>query len=120
MTEAADPPPGATFADLASVVGVGGAVWSLPHGGDLDANLVRLEPGGAIGEHVNVEVDVLISVQAGEGLLAVDGTQHRLAADRVALVPKGVSRSIEAGPAGLTYLSVHRGRGPLDIGPSRR
>lgn len=97
------------------ISGVGGAVWSLPHGGDLDANLVRVAPGGAIAEHVNDEVDVLVFVQSGSGALRVDGQTHALRGDVLALVPRGASRSITAGPQGVTYLSVHVRRGPLRI-----
>ena len=93
-----------------------GAIWSLPHGGDLDANLVRLDPGSEIGAHVNDDVDVLVFVRSGTGNLAVDGRERRLDADHLALIPKGSLRSIVAGPEGMTYLSVHRMRSPLSIG----
>ncbi len=93
-----------------------GAIWSLPHGGDLDANLVRLDPESGIGAHVNNDVDVLMFVQCGTGGLTVDGRERGLDADHLALIPKGSSRSIVAGPRGMTYLSVHRRRSPLSIG----
>ncbi|MDW3221128.1 MAG: cupin domain-containing protein [Acidimicrobiales bacterium] len=95
----------------------GGAVWSLPHGGDLDANLVRLDAGEEIGAHVNREVDVLIVVRGGDGELVVDGRRRRLGPDHLALVPKGSMRSIVAEDTGIVYLSVHRRRGPLGITP---
>lgn len=95
-----------------------GAVWSLPHGGDLDANVVHLAPHAGIGSHVNDEVDVLIVVHGGDGTLTVDGARHRLGEQILALVPRGSERSIDAGPDGLRYLSVHRRRAPLGI--SRR
>jgi len=52
------------------VGGADGAVWSLPHDGDLDANLVKLGPGGRIDEHRNDEVDVVYLTvhQARKGL----------------------------------------------------
>ncbi|MFV0257555.1 MAG: cupin domain-containing protein [Acidimicrobiales bacterium] len=96
--------------------GDSGARWSLPHGGDLDANLVTLAPDDGIGSHVNTEVDVLMYVTAGHGDLRVDGNRHPLGPATVALVPRGTDRRIKAGPDGLTYLSVHRRRGPLAIG----
>jgi quercetin dioxygenase-like cupin family protein len=102
--------------DLDAVAGDGGAVWSLPHGGDLDANLVRLQPSQRIDEHGNDVVDVLMVVRAGYGELVVDGVRHQLATASVALVPKGSRRTITAGADGLTYLTVHRRRGPLTIG----
>lgn len=93
-----------------------GVVWSLPHGGDLDANLVRLEPGARIGEHVNDEVDVLIFVQAGTGRLLLGGAELALGPDHLALIPARVRRAVTAGTDGITYLSIHRRRGPLGIG----
>lgn len=98
-------------------VDVGGAVWSLPHGGDLDANLVCLAPGGSIGLHVNNEVDVLVLVRSGSGSLHIDDERFDLRDDVVALIPKGTARSIEAGAAGIAYVTVHQQRGPLTITP---
>lgn len=93
-----------------------GAVWSLPHGGDLDANLVHLDAGGVIGAHVNNEVDVAMSVMSGSGALVVDGVHHDLSVDVFASIPKGVQREVRAGSDGITYLSIHRRRSPLAIG----
>ena len=111
-----DAAPGrAMVVDLDVASGVGGAVWSLPHGRDLDANLVRLAPGAAIGSHVNNDVDVLVVVREGDGELVVDGVAHALADSAVALVEKGAERSITAGADGFAYLSIHRRRSPLTI-----
>lgn len=92
-------------------------MWSLPHGGDLDANLVRPDPGGTIGEHVNDDVDVLMFVQSGTGHLIVDGHTHSLRSDVLVLIPCGARRQVTAGPTGMFHLSVHRRRGPLTISP---
>jgi quercetin dioxygenase-like cupin family protein len=97
---------------------VGGVVWSLPHGGDLDANLVRLPGGSAIVEHVEGVLDVFVVVQAGTGELTVDGRPIGLHPDVAVLVPRGARRAVAAGPDGLSYLTVHRRRPSL--GPSRR
>lgn len=102
-----------------SVSGSGGAIWSLPHGGDLDANLVRLAAGGGIGEHTNSEVDVLVFVQSGSGEIVIEDVRHFLGSDHLVLVPRGARRSISAGPSGITYLSVHRRRAGLGIGARR-
>ena len=108
-----------TVIDLADVAAdAGGAIWSLPHGGDLDANLVRLHPRQAIDDHVNDEVDVLISLRSGSGEVVVDGVAHPLTPDTLVLVPRGASRRLTAGDSGISYLTVHRGRGPLTIGGS--
>jgi regulator of cell morphogenesis and NO signaling len=93
-----------------------GAVWSLPHGGDHDANLVRLSPGGAIAPHTNDLLDVLLVVRSGDGAIVVDGIRHGLRPDVVLLVPRGAHREIAAGSDGLTYLSIHRSRPPLTVG----
>ncbi len=107
---------GALVVDLsAELAGPSGAVWSLPHGGDLDANLVRIDPGTGIDAHVNNDVDVLIFVQSGTGTLTVNGRPQRLAPDHLAMIPKGSLRSIMTGAVGITYLSVHRRRSPLGI-----
>lgn len=115
-SEGVGPGPVVDLSALLSAEGADGALWSLPHGGDLDANLVRLSAGAGIGEHRNDEVDVLMSVLAGRGSLVLDGVDHELAAGRVALVPRGGVRSVQAGDDGLVYLSVHRCRGGLSIG----
>lgn len=108
-------------ADLGDVstAGADGVVWSLPHGSDLDANLVHLGPGGRIEGHVNHEVDVLVFVVAGAGVVDIDGEAHELHVDVVALVGRGAHRAVVAGPRGLSYLSVHRRRPGLTIGTRR-
>jgi quercetin dioxygenase-like cupin family protein len=103
-----DPDPGSMH--------VGGVVWSLPHGGDLDANLVRLAPGAAIGEHRNQQLDVLVVVREGSGVLEMDGERHALRPGVIALVPRGAARAVRAGEVGIGYLSIHRRRDPLGIG----
>jgi len=90
--------------------------WSLPHGGGLDANVVRLAPGGSIGAHVNDAVDVLLVVWSGAGELVIDDRRTPLRAGTIALVPRHSSRSIVAHGDGLVYLSTHPARGPMTIG----
>ena len=104
-------------ADLGDVPlhGADGVVWSLGARFDLNANLVRLGPGGAVAEHVNDEVDVLLVVLAGSGRAVVDGRPVELLADRVVAVPRGARRAVSAGEGGLLHLTVHRQRGPLTI-----
>lgn len=95
--------------------GTGGAVWSLPHGGDLDANLIRLDSLGEIGAHVNNEVDVLMVVRSGGGTVTIDSERVPISSGHLAWIPRGSNRSIAAGNDGISYLSVHRRRGPLTI-----
>jgi quercetin dioxygenase-like cupin family protein len=103
--------------DALDLTGSDGAVWSLPHGGDLDANLVKLGAGRSVGDHRNDEVDVLLVGVGGTGVVVVDGAEHPLRPHRLVLVRKGARRHIAASPDDdLVYLSVHRARGALRIG----
>ncbi len=105
----------AQLADLMAVQG-DGVHWTLPEPSDLNANLVRLDPGSSMAEHVNAEVDVLLIVLEGAGTLRVDGHDATLEPFTVAHVAKGAARSVRAGDDGLSYLTVHRRRGPLQLG----
>jgi quercetin dioxygenase-like cupin family protein len=97
-----------------------GVHWTLETPSELNVNLVHLDPGHAIGEHVNAEVDVVIVVLAGRGQLTVDGHGTELAPHVVACVPKRSCRGVRAAEGeGLDYLSIHRRRGPLGIGPAQ-
>lgn len=97
-----------------------GVHWTLRGSDDLNANLVHLEPGHEVGAHVNDAVDVLVVVLDGEGEVVVGAERHPLGPAVVAHVPCGARRAIHAGPSGLTYLTVHRRRGGLAMGPTRR
>jgi quercetin dioxygenase-like cupin family protein len=99
-----------------SAAGREGVVWTLAGSGDLNTNLVRFEAGGGVGEHVNDEVDVLIVGVSGSGLVGVEGEEHPVSGGIVVFVPKGTRRSTRATSEDFAYLSVHRGRGPLQIG----
>jgi len=96
-----------------------GVTWSLPHGGDLDANLIRLGPRAAIEEHRNDDVDVLVVVQSGTGEIVVGDSVREVARDQLMLIPRGSRRAIHASEHGLVYLSIHRARGPLTVRPRR-
>lgn len=96
-----------------------GVHWTLRGSDDLNANLVHLDPGHAMGEHVNDAVDVIVVVLAGDGEVLVDARPHRVGPHALALVPRGAARTIRAGAGGLTYLTVHRRRGGPAIGPRR-
>jgi quercetin dioxygenase-like cupin family protein len=96
-----------------------GVHWALEASGELNVNLVHLDAGHAIGEHVNDEVDVVIVVLTGRGRLTVDGRTTDLTPHVVACVPRASHRIVSAaGGQGLDYLSIHRRRPPLGIGPT--
>jgi quercetin dioxygenase-like cupin family protein len=93
-----------------------GVVWTLEGSTQVNANLVRFDAGGGVGEHVNGEVDVLFVGVAGSGFVRVDGEEHALSAGRLVFVPLGARRSTVTSSDGFSYLTVHRRRGPLQIG----
>jgi quercetin dioxygenase-like cupin family protein len=105
-------------ADLLAVerAGADGVVWSLPRGADLNANLVHLAPGGAIGSHTNDEVDVLLVGASGQGVVTVDGEQHEFRGGVIVAVPKHHVRSVAArDDHELLYVTVHVARAGLQL-----
>lgn len=94
-----------------------GALWSLPSDAELNANLVRLRPSGAIDAHRNDERDVLVVVLAGAGVITIDDSVLAVEAEDLVHIPRRSERSIRAGERGLLYLTVHQNRGPLTIRP---
>ncbi len=101
---------------VASAGDRGGVIWALERSGDLNANLVRFDAGGGVGEHVNEEVDVLFVGVAGSGSVRVEGEEHRLSAGTLVFAPRGARRSTEASSGGFAYLTIHRRPGPLRVG----
>ena len=99
--------------DLMSLEGRGPA-WGAATD-DLNATLLVWREGEGQPEHVNGERDVALVALAGAGTLVVDGHEHRLTEGTLAIVPRGASRSVVAGPDGLRCLSLHRRRGGLEI-----
>ena len=82
---------------------------------ELNATLLVWRSGEGQPEHVNEGRDVAIVVVEGSGSLTVDGVRHELRPGTLAIVPRGTTRSIVAGPDGLRCLTVHRRRGGLGI-----
>ncbi|MFF2011773.1 cupin domain-containing protein [Streptomyces sp. NPDC058195] len=96
-----------------------GAIWQLAEQGrELDANLVRLPPGGEVGTHQEDVLDVLLVALDGHGRLDTDGESLALTPSTVLWLPKTSRRALAAGPDGLTYLTVHRRRPGLTITPA--
>jgi quercetin dioxygenase-like cupin family protein len=86
---------------------------------ELNATLLVWRAGEGQPEHVNEGRDVVIVVIAGSGTLTVDGAAHDFRAGTLAIVPRGVTRSVVAGPDGLRCLTVHRRRGGLALSDFR-
>ena len=93
-----------------------GPLWGMASD-DLNATLLAWPAGGAVAEHVNAELDVLVVVLAGSATVTIDDARHELSAPATILIPRAARRAIRAGEDGVRYLSVHRRRGPLQIAP---
>ena len=90
-----------------------GVVWALRRSSELNANLVCFGVGGGVGEHVNAEVDVILVDVSGSSRWKVKSIPYRRP---MTFVPRGARRSISAASGDFACLSVHRRRGPLQIG----
>ena len=97
---------------LARSDSVSRVAWA--HGtADLNLNLVVLQPGEAIEEHINQEVDVLLVGIEGEGRVEIGGRPHRLRAGQAVVILRGTSRSIRCPDRRFAYLTCHRRRSGL-------
>lgn len=91
--------------------GAPGVLWGLDSS-QLNANLVALGAGECIEGHTNDEVDQLLVVQVGAGVVVIDGVEHRIGTDSLLLIPRGAHRSIRATKQ-MAYLSIHIRRSGL-------
>ena len=85
---------------------------------DLNLTVLVWPPGEGPPEHVNDELDVVIVVVQGSGSVCLDGVHRDVRPGHAVVIPRGVTRSLSAGPDGLRYLSLHRRRGGLQISRS--
>ncbi|NSC20220.1 hypothetical protein FM076_02925 [Streptomyces albus subsp. chlorinus] len=95
-----------------------GALWRLAEPGrQLDANLVRIPPGGRIDTHVEPDVDVLLLVVAGDGSVVTAEEAQPLTPGTLLWLPHGTARALTVGEGGMSYLTVHRRRPGMRIRP---
>jgi quercetin dioxygenase-like cupin family protein len=93
-----------------------GALWRLAEPGrQLDANLVRIPPGGHIDTHTEPDLDVLLYVVSGDGTLGTAQDRQPLTPGSITWLPHGSARSLTAGKDGMSYLTVHRRRPGMQI-----
>ncbi|MBQ0827034.1 hypothetical protein [Streptomyces tagetis] len=110
------------LADTAALLAPGaessGALWRLAEPGrQLDANVVRVPAGGRVGTHREPDLDVLLLVLDGAASLTGSDGEHALRPGMLTWLPHGSTRALEAGPDGVAYLTVHRRRPGMRIGP---
>jgi quercetin dioxygenase-like cupin family protein len=105
-------PTAVDLAALAAGASSRGPSWTC-QSDDLNVNLMVLDGGAAIAEHVNAEVDVLLVGIAGAGTVAVDGRAVALGVGQALLVPRGARRALRADEGRFAYLTCHRRRAGL-------
>lgn len=93
-----------------------GAIWKLEtRDRDLDSNIIALQPGDTIDTHNGPDLDVLIHVLSGDGVLGTERGDVQLAPGKIVWLPRRSERGFRAGSEGLRYLTVHRKRQALVI-----
>lgn len=106
------------LAALARVASAPGVAWA-HRSEDLNANLAVFTRGNGVAAHVNNEVDVLVVVVAGDGILEIDGLHRPLRAGQAVLIAKGAARSLRAVSETFAYLTCHRRREGLRLLPMK-
>jgi quercetin dioxygenase-like cupin family protein len=89
-----------------------GPIWSL-NSEQLNINLLRFSAGEGIPAHINNEVDVLIVIVEGQGVLSLGDEEHNIYAGTATLIPRGARRAITCTSGPLAYLTCHRRRAGL-------
>ncbi|TCO42397.1 hypothetical protein EV646_11318 [Kribbella antiqua] len=93
-----------------------GARWTLAEPGrQLDANLIHLPAGQRVDTHTERDLDVVLVVVAGGGIVGTPDGEQVLAGGNIVWLPRGSTRNITAGINGLSYLTIHRRRAGLQI-----
>ncbi|WP_166971621.1 DUF2249 domain-containing protein [Brevibacterium atlanticum] len=107
----------AEITDAARPAEPAGSVWQLsPQQRGLDANVIALEPGDEIREHVGPDLDVLIHVLTGAGTLETETGSIELTPGLIVWLPRRSQRRFIAdAEAGLRYFSVHQRKQGLTI-----
>lgn len=97
-----------------------GSIWQLEPGArDLDANIIALKPDNEITMHIGPELDVLIVVLRGAGVLHTELDEIPLQRDSIVWLPRKSQRRFIAGSDGLRYFSVHQRKPTLNISMDR-
>ena len=106
------------FVDGADADDPAGAVWRLEMSQrQLDANVVKLRPDEKIAAHAEPRLDVLLLVLGGGGSMTTETATEDVHPGTLVWLPRGSRRELQAGAAGLTYLTVHTRRPGLSIQP---
>jgi len=80
---------------------------------DLDYTLLQWTKGLSIQPHINNEVDVIMIVFAGSGIVTVDDQSIDVSKGKTLVIPKGAKRSIQSTSNDFRYLNIHKRRRSL-------
>lgn len=121
MTDASDKQLPKLVGDVGQVLSApadaSGSIWKLePHTRGLDCNIIAIAPGEEISRHEGPDLDVVIVVLDGSGVLDTSGESIPLENGSLVWLPKKTMRRFGAGPEGLRYFSVHTRKRGLQIG----
>jgi mannose-6-phosphate isomerase-like protein (cupin superfamily) len=77
--------------------------------------LMSIPPGGEIGAEVHDNVDQVLAVVAGEGVVVLDGEESRVGPDHVVHVPAGVRHNVlNRGSFNLRLYTIYAPPGHAD------
>lgn len=102
---------------LSAPTDASGSIWKLePHTRGLDCNVIAIPAGEEIGRHEGPDLDVVIVVLDGSGVLETEEDTITLDKGSMVWLPKLSVRRFVAGDQGLRYFSVHTRKRGLQIG----
>ncbi|AHI20194.1 cupin domain-containing protein [Corynebacterium casei] len=102
---------------LSAPADASGSIWKLePHTRGLDCNIIAIAPGEEISRHEGPDLDVVIVVLDGSGVLETETDFIDLVNGSMVWLPKLSVRRFVAGENGLRYFSVHTRKRGLQIG----
>lgn len=102
---------------LSAPADASGSIWKLePHTRGLDCNVIAIPAGDEIGKHEGPDLDVVIVVLDGSGVLETEEETINLENGSMVWLPKLSVRRFVAGENGLRYFSVHTRKRGLQIG----
>ncbi|MGO3078294.1 cupin domain-containing protein [Corynebacterium casei] len=102
---------------LSAPADASGSIWKLePHTRGLDCNIIAIAPGEEISRHEGPDLDVVIVILDGFGVLETEADTIDLANGSMVWLPKLSVRRFIAGENGLRYFSVHTRKRGLQIG----
>lgn len=102
---------------LSAPVDASGSIWKLEqHTRGLDCNIIAIAPGEEISRHEGPDLDVVIVILDGSGVLETEADSIDLVNGCMVWLPKLSVRRFIAGENGLRYFSVHTRKRGLQIG----